>query len=326
MATIKDISKETGLSIGTVSRVFNNRGYISQETRDKVEAAVKKLNYQPNAVARSLSKSSSRIIGLIVPHIAHPFFSDLLSAIENATRERGYSLLVFVSKGDEKAEVEMINRCRENRVCGMVLCSGRFATQSIDKLEFPVVCIERNPDGAAFAIECNNRQGGRLAAAELIEKGAKHLVSLAGIQGRKMPADERSIGFEEVCREKGVEYSCLSYPPELYDRLDYASLIDKILTERPETDGIFASSDIIASQVLQVAFQKGIKVPEELKVIGFDDSLIASYTTPPLTTIHQPIKEMAQLAVDTLINIKDEKSFVSGCTIMNVSLVRRGTT
>ncbi|MBS7379544.1 MAG: LacI family DNA-binding transcriptional regulator, partial [Sphaerochaetaceae bacterium] len=124
MATIKDISKETGLSIGTVSRVFNNRGYISQETRDKVDAAVKKLNYQPNAVARSLSKSSSRIIGLIVPHIAHPFFSDLLSAIENATRERGYSLLVFVSKGDEKAEVEMINRCRENRVCGMVLCSG----------------------------------------------------------------------------------------------------------------------------------------------------------------------------------------------------------
>ena len=105
MATIKDISKETGLSIGTVSRVFNNRGYISQETRDKVDAAVKKLNYQPNAVARSLSKSSSRIIGLIVPHIAHPFFSDLLSAIENATREMGYSLLVFVSKGDEKAEV-----------------------------------------------------------------------------------------------------------------------------------------------------------------------------------------------------------------------------
>ena len=78
--------------------------------------------------------------------------------------------------------------------------------------------------------------------------------------------------------------------------------------------------------MLQVAFQKGIKVPEELKVIGFDDSLIASYTTPPLPTIHQPIKEMAQLAVDTLINIKDEKSFVSGCTIMNVSLVRRGTT
>ena len=102
--------------------------------------------------------------------------------------------------------------------------------------------------------------------------------------------------------------------------------MDKILTERPETDGIFASSDIIASQVLQVASQKGIKVPEELKVIGFDDSIIASYTTPPLTTIHQPIKEMAQLAVDTLINIKDEKSFVSGCTIMNVSLVRRGTT
>ncbi len=325
MATIKDVSRETGLSIGTVSRVFNNRGYISQETRDKVEAAVKKLNYQPNALARSLSKSSSKIIGLIVPHIAHPFFSDLLSSIENITRERGYSLMVFVSKGEEKSEAEMINRCRENRVCGLILCSGRFATQKIEGLEFPVVCIERNPDGAAFAIECNNRQGGRLAATELIERGCTNLVSLAGIQGRKMPADERSIGFEEVCREKRVSFICLSYPPELYDRLDYTAFIEKILTERPETDGIFASSDIIASQVLQVAVSKGIKVPEQLKVVGFDDSLIASYTTPPLTTVHQPIKEMAQLAVDTLISIKDERS-ATGCTIMNVSLVRRGTT
>ncbi|MGN0907002.1 MAG: LacI family DNA-binding transcriptional regulator [Bullifex sp.] len=325
MATIKDVSRETGLSIGTVSRVFNNRGYISQETRDKVEAAVKKLNYQPNALARSLSKSSSKIIGLILPHIAHPFFSDLLSSIENATREKGYSLMVFVSRGDEQAEAEMINRCRENRVCGLILCSGRFATQRIENLEFPVVCIERNPDGAAFAIECNNRQGGRIAAEELISKGCTNLVSLAGIQGRKMPADERSIGFEEVCREKRVSFICLSYPPELYDRLDYTAFIEKVLTERPETDGIFASSDIIASQVLQVASSKGIKVPEELKVVGFDDSLIAAYTTPPLTTVHQPIKEMAQLAVDTLISIKDERS-ATGCTIMNVSLVRRGTT
>ena len=86
MATIKDVAKETGLSIGTVSRVFNNRGYISQETRDKVEAAVKKLNYHPNAMARSLSKSTSNIIGIILPHIAHPFFSDLLASVENVSR------------------------------------------------------------------------------------------------------------------------------------------------------------------------------------------------------------------------------------------------
>ncbi|MDD7270495.1 MAG: LacI family DNA-binding transcriptional regulator [Spirochaetales bacterium] len=325
MATIKDVSKETGLSIGTVSRVFNNRGYISKETREKVEAAVKKLNYQPNALARSLSKSSSNIIGVILPHIAHPFFSDLLSNIENTTREKGYSLMVFVTKGDEVAELEMINRCRENRVCGLILCSGRFATKKIETNEFPVVAIERNPEGASFAIECNNRQGGRLAAEELISKGCKNVISLAGIQGRKMPADERSIGFEEVCREKGINFTCLTYPPELYDRLDYTAFIDKVLSERPSTDGVFASSDIIASQVIQVASTKGLRVPDDLKVVGFDDSLIATYTTPPLTTIHQPIKEMAELAVSTLINLKDERA-ATGCTIMNVSLVRRGTT
>ncbi|MDY5930808.1 MAG: LacI family DNA-binding transcriptional regulator [Candidatus Ornithospirochaeta sp.] len=325
MATIKDVSRETGLSIGTVSRVFNNRGYISQETRDKVEAAVRKLDYHPNALARSLSKSSSSIIGVILPHIAHPFFSDLLSFIENATRERGYSLMVFVTKGEEESERKMISRCRENRVCGLILCSGRFSTKKIEGNEFPVVAIERNPEGASFAIECDNRQGGRLAAQELIERGCRRIVSLAGIQGRKMPADERSIGFEEVCREHGVAFECLTYPPERYDRLDYTAFIDRILEERPDTDGIFASSDIIASQVLQVAASKGLRVPEDLKVVGFDDSLIASYTTPPLTTIHQPIREIAELAVSTLISLKEKKS-ASGCTIMNVSLVRRGTT
>ena len=233
--------------------------------------------------------------------------------------------MVFVTKGDEEAELAMINRCRENKVCGLILCSGRFATKKIESNEFPVVAIERNPEGASFAIECNNRQGGRLAAQELIDKGCKNLVSLAGIKGRKMPADDRSTGFEEVCRENSVNFTCLSYPPELYDRLDYTAFIDKVLTERPNTDGIFASSDIIASQVIQVAASKGLRVPEDLKVIGFDDTLIATYTTPQLTTIHQPIKEMAELAVSTLIGLKDEKS-ATGCTIMNVSLVKRGTT
>ena len=325
MATIKDVAKETGLSIGTVSRVFNNRGYISQETKDRVEAAVKKLNYHPNAMARSLSKSTSNIIGIILPHIAHPFFSDLLASVENVSREKGYSLMVYVTKGEEEAEKLMIDRCRENRVCGLILCSGRFSTKKIEGNDFPTVAIERNPEGAAFAIECNNRQGGRLAAQELIDRGCRKIVSLAGIQGRKMPADDRSIGFEEVCRENNVDFLCLSYPPELYDRLDYTAFIEKILQENPGTDGIFASFDIIASQVLQVAAANGLRVPEDLKVVGFDDSLIATYTTPQLTTIRQPIREMAELAVNMLIELKDGKG-VSGCTTMNVSLVRRGTT
>ena len=325
MATIKDISKETGLSVGTVSRIFNNRGYISSEAKEKVRIAMKKLNYQPNAVARSLSKSTTNIIALIVPHLNHPFFSQLTEAIEDAVVKRGYNLMVFRSRGDEAIEREMIQKCHENRVCGLILCSGRFSTLNLSNNDFAVVAIERMPDKANFSIQSNNYEGGKIATSLLIQKGCKHLLHLAGIRGRKMPADDREKGFNDECDKNNIDHVSSSYSDAVYEKLNYIKYIEQTLDKYPLTDGIFASSDMIAAQVLQVCGKRGIKVPEEMKIVGFDDTVIASCTTPPLTTIHQPITEMAVMAVSALISIK-EGSSTKGTLTMDVRLIERGTT
>lgn len=325
MATIKDISRETGLSVGTVSRVFNNRGYISQDARNKVEEAMKKLNYKPNAIARSLSQSSSNLIGVIVPHIAHPFFSELVSSIEEAAGRYGYSLLLFKTDGNTERESQMIDKCSEYRVSGLILCSGRFSDARLEKHAFPVVAIERMPEQADFSIQCDNAKGGRIAAEHLIKRKARHLLQLSGIQGKHMPADSRGTAFEEVCKEAGVECVSLPYDEKLFTELNYKELIDKALSDYPDTDGFFASSDVIAAQALQVCGQKGIKVPQQMKIVGFDDTFIAASTTPQITTVHQPIKEMAEMAVSALIGLGEGRT-AKGSTTMDVELVVRGTT
>ncbi|HCI73280.1 MAG TPA: LacI family transcriptional regulator, partial [Lachnospiraceae bacterium] len=124
MATLKDVAREAGLSVGTVSRVLNNRGYISEETRNCVQEAMKRLHYEPNEMARALSKKHSTMIGVILPSISHPYFAKVLSCLERAAHARNYELLLFCSQGKSAREEEYVRVCCSNRVAGLVLCSG----------------------------------------------------------------------------------------------------------------------------------------------------------------------------------------------------------
>lgn len=325
MATLKDVAKETGLTVSTVSRVLNNRGYISGETRSKVYEAMKKLNYQPNEVARSLSKKTTRTIGLIVPHIDHPFFSKLVSNLEAAASAEGYRLLLFNSKDQEEKESEYVEMCKSNRVMGIILCSGGIAVDKFGDLNVPLITVERFVERGTASIECDNRQGGRLAAEHLIACGCRHLLYLGGLSEIPMPADVREEGFEEACRKAGVEYAEIQTDSGMYNRLRYYEFIDKVLAEHPLTDGVFASSDVIAAQVLQICAKKGIAVPDSLRLVGFDDVNIAKLTTPAITTIHQPVKEMAEMAV-SLLKDASEGKMVPRRTALPVTLIKRETT
>ena len=305
MATLKDVARETGLTVSTVSRVLNNRGYISKEAREKVYEAMKKLNYQPNEVARSLSKQTTNTIGVILPHIDHPYFSRLLSSLETAAYLNEYKLMVFNSNERDDKEVKYLEMCRGIRVAGIILCSGTVDVHRFEDLGVPLVTIERFLESGTAAIECDNRQGGRMVAKHLAEKGCRKVVYLSGENAEPMPADDRALGFAEVCRQEGLD--CLD------------------LEEHPEIDGIFASSDVIAAQVIQICRKKGINIPDQIKLVGFDDSLISMLTSPAITTIRQPIPEMASLAVQTILRASN-KEMVPSRTILPVSLVERETT
>lgn len=325
MATLKDVAKETGLTVSTVSRVLNNRGYISEETRSKVHLAMKKLNYQPNEVARSLSKQTTNTLGVIVPHIDHPFFSRLISSLESTASAEGYKLLIFNSKDQEDKEAEYLEICKSNRVAGVILCSGSVDIDKFEGLNVPLVTIERFLEHGTASVECDNVQGGKLAAEHLIDCGCHSLIYLGGPSEVQMPADDRAQGFAEACSRAGVHHAEIKTDSGMYNQLEYHPFIEQVLEQYPKTDGIFASSDVIAAQVIQVCRKKGISIPKQLRLVGFDDVTIAALTTPSITTIHQPVKEMAQMAVSHLKKAGEGK-LVPRRTALPVTLIKRETT
>ena len=160
MATIKDVAAEAGLTVTTVSRVLNNRGYISDDARKKVSDAMAKLNYQPNEVARSLHKKSSNTIGLIVPYIRHPYFAEMISNIEHEAFKLGYRVLICNTKGKEEKEREYLDICTGNRVAGIIVFSGTVSVDQFSQMDVPVITMERSLDSGTASVECDKNTGG----------------------------------------------------------------------------------------------------------------------------------------------------------------------
>lgn len=325
MPTLKDVAREAGLTVGTVSRVLNNRGYISEDTRKKVYRVMEELNYQPNEVARSLSKKTSNTIGVIVPHIDHPYFSKLIGNLESAAQKASYKILLCNSHADTEREWEYIEMCRSNKVAGIVLCSASVNLSKLKTLDIPVITIEREEDASIAGITCDNYLGGKLAAEHLIERGCKNILHLSGIAEVPMPADQRAVGFAQACEARGIPFSIIESDAQEYYNIEYADYVLETLKNNPKIDGIFASSDVIAAQVIQCCSTLNISIPEQMKIVGFDDVSIARFCTPPLTTIRQPILEMSEAAIRLIQDIRDEK-MVPKHTILPVCLIKRSTT
>lgn len=325
MATLKDVAKEAGLTVTTVSRVLNNRGYISDNARQRVAAAIEKLNYRPNELARSLQNKSSNTIGVIVPHIRHPYFAEMISNLENEAHKKGYKILLCNSQGREDKMLEYVDMCYSNRVSGLILFSGTVDAAVFEKLDIPIITVERYVDTATASVECDNIQGGALAAKKLISAGCKQLLHIGSFTDTPMSADSRVVGFRQVCAEYGVPFLEIMTEVVQFDAMSYSDMIEQTLREHPDIDGLFANSDVIAAQALQICRKLDIDVPGQIKVIGFDDSMIATATAPQLTTIHQPIKEMATIAVD-LLKKAEEGQLVAKRTVLPVYLVEREST
>ena len=326
MATLKDVAKEAGLTVTTVSRILNNRGYISENARQRVADAMKKLNYRPNELARSLQNNSSTTIGVIVPHIRHPYFAEVISNLENEAFKKGYKILLCNSRCIDQRAKAYVEICSSNRVAGIILLSGAIDVNLFADLDVPVITMERFLDSGTASVECDNYQGGKLAAEKLISCGCRHLMHVGSLnRSLPMPADLRSEGFQEICRQHKIPFIELMTEEDQFYSMNYEEMLEQALRKHPETDGLFANSDIIAAQALQVCYKLKLPVPEKLKIIGFDDVTISSLTAPKLTTIRQPIKEMAEIAVRLLFEHSSGK-IIPKRTLLPVMLIERETT
>ena len=328
MATLKDVAKASGLTVGTVSRVLNNRGYISDKTREKVYRVMKELNYQPNEMARSLSKQKNNTIGVILPQIEHPYFAKVLSRLEREAAKQGYRIMLFVSRNKEKREEQCIEMCKSGRVAGVVLCSGSFETEKFRGLDFPLITLERSMDEGTSGVECDNYQGGTMATQHLIDKGCHKLMYIGGMSAGEdihMPADFREVAFRDTCAKTKTENVVIVTEKQMFDSMEYYEFVREKLIEHPDVDGVFASSDVIGAYVLQACYDLNIEVPGRLKIVGFDDVNIAQFTRPGLTTIHEPVEQRAEQAISAIVQI-DAGKVVPTKTVFPVTLVERGTT
>ena len=325
MATIVDVARLAGVTPTTVSRVINNRGYISEKTKKRVHEVMDELGYQPNEIARSLTKQKSNTIGVIVPHISHPYFAKLISNLENEAAKKDYKIILCNSKEKAEKEKQYLDMCKSNRVAGIIICSGNVESNKINTGGIPVVLLEQNFEEGKLGIQCDNYQGGKLATEHLIECGCKKILHLSGVIDEEMPADNREKAFIDVCSKNEIEYFIKKYDIDTYNQMNYYDYIKAALNEIEGVDGIFASSDLIAAQVIQVCNEIKIRIPEDIKLVGFDDVDISQLTTPRITTVHQPIKEMARLSIE-LINAKYNNIEVNEKTILSIKLIIREST
>ncbi|MDT2046201.1 LacI family DNA-binding transcriptional regulator [Priestia flexa] len=303
---ISDVAKRAGVSPTTVSRVLNNRGYISEETKARVHQAMKDINYFPNDVARSLFNKRTNVIGLIFPTVSNPFFGELTFYIENICTKLGYKVLLCNSLNRVDEEEKYVEMLMRNQVDGIIVGTHNRGIIDYHKEHLAVVAIDRNLSDTIPVVSSDNYAGGKLATELLLKKGCRHIVHLNGPVELETPARFRRKAYEDVMRQSGKEP--ITYEiPATFDRRSQQGIIKQLFDEQVNVDGIFASDDVIAASVLREAKRRGRDVPSALKVVGYDGTDVTQTLLPELTTIKQPIEQIAQESVNLLLKAIEGK-------------------
>lgn len=296
---LEDVAKLANVSKTTVSRVLNNRGYLSQQTIDRVYQAMKELNYQPNVVARQLYKKQTNIIGLLFPTTANPFFGELVEELEKRLYIEGFRVLVGNSMNNPEKEESFLNQLLTKQVDGLIVGTHNQGIKEYSYGNLPIVAIDRNMNHDIPVIESDNYEGGVIATNYLIEKGAQKIIHTNGPEGLETPAKRRRLAYEDTMKKNNLLPITITVDFNISYK-EKCLIFQKMLLEHPDVDAIFASNDIDAVLIIQLALENGRKVPEDLLIVGYDGTQMIQNIFPTLTTVIQPIEEMAEMAVKVL--------------------------
>ena len=325
MAKLEDVALLAGVSKTTVSRVLNNRGYISQELRRKVHDAMKELNYVPNENARNLQRQKTGMIGVVVPTITYPFYADIISCLEQYLFENGYKMLLCCTHNNTEKMTEHIKTMSMNRVEGALLFNYEISDEDYDSISFPFVSIDRFVRDRYSFVSSNHEQGGKIAAKHLIECGCRHVIQVGGLFSERTPWNARHVCFREVMEAAGVE--CISYEQSFdpHDFQGYHKLSLELLKKYPQVDGFFCN-DLFAAAALHAATELSISVPDQLKLIGYDGTIIGEISTPSITSVKQDVGRIVTEASDILFQLINYPDTAPTTITIGVKLIQREST
>jgi len=326
--TIKDIARELGISPSTVSRALKDHPDISQETKHLVNDLATKLHYRPNVIALSLRSQKSNVIGVIIPEIVHYFFSSVISGIEEVANENGYSVMISQSGEDYGKEVATCDTFLNGIIDG-ILVSVTKETKDYEhfkRLEeegIPIVFFDRMVEEIhADSVIIDDLDGAYKATEHLIIQGRRKIVHFQGPQNRLI-GQNRLNGYLKAMRDNGVVIDkSLLIPCDNF----HSALIEtqKLIDNKVKFDSIFTVNDFTAAGAIKILQSNGLKVPQDVSVVGFGDDLTAEMLDPALTTVKQPGFEMGKKAMEMLIRrIKQTKPEPAKTEILKTSLVVR---
>ena len=333
MATIRDVARESGVSVATVSYVMNKSPQtVRDETRQRVLAAARRLNYQPNAMARGLVRRRMNILGVLF-HVSaptiiiDPYASALLQGILTAAAATGFSIILFPERWRDASHSAA--PLRERHTDGILASAPGVDSDMLPSLVaqgLPFVAIAAPSNvPTVIGVDVDNEKGARLATEHLLSLGHRRIAHLTG-NPNEASAQARLAGFRATLAQAGVSIPAEYIVPSLYKgRISYDKTLQLLALPEPPT-AIFAGNDNLAMEVLEAARDRGVSVPSELSVVGFDDIPAASLVTPPLTTVHQPLARIGETAARLLVARVAGEPVPAATHLLEPELIIRGTT
>lgn len=305
MVTIKDIARELDLSYSSVSLALNGDTRIKEQTRERVKSKAEEMGYRRNAQARALVMNKSEMVGFILPDIANPFFASLILGAEEIAFRRGYSLVICNTNWSSKLEAMHLNLVIERKIDGILLVSCNEPNPTLEKvlsLELPVVFVSSPyPDAEANFVGTDSEHGGYLAAKHLLDLGHRKFVVVGG-RFNSEAISQRFKGYERALGEYGIPLEESDVYPGDFSVESGCNSIKRILSEQHAFSAVLAFDDLIAIGVMNGIRESGLRVPDDISVIGFDNIEAASFSGIDLTTISMDKISMGRLAAEMLLD------------------------
>ncbi|MFA7370533.1 MAG: LacI family DNA-binding transcriptional regulator [Sphaerochaetaceae bacterium] len=332
MATIRDIAKLAGVSKTTVARALNNDGYVKEETKKRIEKAVKELNYTPNHIAKVMRTNKSATIGIFIPDYANPFYAELFKGIEEVTRKAGYMNLVCQTAEQSDVELFYIKELLKRQIDGIIYCTynesneGQKYLQKISR-KTPIVCMD--PVFRDLGLSCvvsDGYNGTKQAVKKLIVTGSKQIAYIKGPEAHAV-TKERFQGYRDALIEAGIPIN----EKLIFESLDFkmasgSMAANYFISLRQKPEAVMAATDVLAIGALKEFRRRKIEIPNELRIVGFDNIPLASLVEPSMTTVAQPISQLGVTAAQLLIQKINNNSLPEQQIVLECTLVERDST
>jgi len=328
MATIQDVAKAAGVSVATVSRVINNSSTVTPETCETVRNVIKKLNYQPNLLGRNLRKMETRMILVLLPNIANPFYATIVKGIEDVGHKNGYNVMLCNTDSDSKREKVYLNLLKNRLSDGVIFMAPELSREELSDIgrRFPVVqCCEYKEGASVSHVSIDNQAAAYKAVRHLTGLGRKR-IGMISCENNFISTNLREQGYRKALEDSGI-----SFDPSLLIYGDYSfksglRAAKQMLYRSDKPDAIFAISDLMAIGVMRAVKEAGLKIPQDIAVVGFDDISFSSMYDPLLTTISQPKYDLGCIAMELLLKqIKGELSEPQDVFLEHELVIRSST-